>query len=120
MIPEVDKDSVEQIDGDFFKDKNHVFCLWGPYTPVPKADPKSFRLIEPYFYPVRYAIDERAGYCLMYGSQRLKVRRFTLPDPEALQSIEPEYDSDRSVFGLATDGVTTFRDGVPVESVPQQ
>lgn len=119
IIPEVDKDTVESISDTFFKDKKHVFCLWGPYTPIPKADPGSFRLIEPYFYPVRYAADDKAGYCLMYGSQRLKVKRFTLPDPKALRTIQPEYGSERAEFGLATDGMTVFKDGVAIKTVPQ-
>ena len=119
ILSEVDRDSVEHVGDAFFKDKNHVFCLWGPYTPVPKADPKSFRLIEPYFYPVRYAIDDKTGYCLMYGSQRMKVKRFTLPDPQALRTIQPEYGSERAVFGLATDDITLFKDGVPIGPAPQ-
>jgi hypothetical protein len=119
IVFEVDRDTVEHIGASYFKDKNHVFCLWGPYTPLPKADPKSFRLIEPYFYPVRYAVDDKAGFCLIYGSQRLKVKRFALPDPKALRSIEPGYGSEEAVFGLATDGITTFKDGVPVKSVQQ-
>ncbi|SCY36057.1 DKNYY domain-containing protein [Microvirga guangxiensis] len=119
IMSEIDRDSVEHIGGSFFKDRNHVFCLWGPYTPVPKADPKSFRLIEPYFHPVRYATDDTAGFCLMFGSQSLKIKRFTLPDPKALRSIEPAYGSDGAVFGLATDGITTFKDGVPLKSAPQ-
>lgn len=110
IIPEVDKDSVEHIDDTFFKDKNHVFCLWGPYTPVPKADPKSFHFIEPPTYPARYAVDEKAGYCLMYGAQRIKVKRFTLPNPGALRIVKRTY---------ATDGITTFKDGVPVKVAPE-
>ncbi|WP_134496915.1 DKNYY domain-containing protein [Microvirga pakistanensis] len=117
IMPEVDKNSVEHVEDAVFRDKNHVFCLWGPYTPVPKADPKSFRLIEPYFYPVRYAIDDKAAYCLMYGAQRMKVKRFTLPEPNALRPIKSEPDQEgRIVLGLATDGNTTFKDGVPVRS----
>jgi DKNYY family len=120
VLPEIDKDSVEHIDDTFFKDRNHVFCLWGPYTPVPKADPKSFRFIEPPSYPVRYAIDDEAGFCLMFGSQRMKVKRFALRNPEALRPIRPEPDSEgRVVLGLATDGITTFKDGAPIKSTSQ-
>jgi hypothetical protein len=110
IVTEVDKNTVEHIDDAFFRDKNHVFCLWGPYTPVPKADPKSFRFIEPPSMGARYAVDDKAGYCLMYGSQRMKVKRFALPDPNALRVMKPTF---------ATDGITIFEDGVPVESAPQ-
>jgi hypothetical protein len=107
IIPEVDKDSVAFIDSSFYKDKNHVFSLWGTYVPIPNADPVTFRFLEPPSSSGRYAVDKSAGFCLMYGSQRLKIRRMKLADPTKLRVLKPAF---------ATDGVTTFEDGVPVKS----
>lgn len=106
MIPAVDACSAEHIDDVFYRDAHHVFCLWGDYLPIPNADPGSFRFIEPPSMDARYAVDDKAGYCLMYGSQRMKVKRFALPDPSALRVTQA---------ARATDGITTFEDGVPIK-----
>jgi DKNYY family len=119
IIPEVHNASVEHISDVFYKDRNHVFCLSGSYTPVSKADPRTFRFIEESFYPALYAVDDKAGFCLMYGAHRMRVKRFALPNPDALRVIRPEPDSEgRVALGLASDGTTIFKDGVPVKSIP--
>jgi hypothetical protein len=107
VVPEVDAASAEHIGDSFYKDANHVFCLWGSYLPITRADPQSFRFIEPPTMAARYAVDHATGYCLMYGSQRMKIKRFKLPNPGQLRVTGP---------ALATDGITAFKNGIPVKA----
>lgn len=96
LLPEVDALSVEHISDCFYKDAQHVFCLWGRYSPVKGADPKSFRLLEPPSFDVWHAMDEKVGYQFRYGTQQIKMKRLNLNDPALLAAITRTKSLDKT------------------------